>query len=689
MRISSSRRRGGVALAAVLPLLAAVSAGTTTAAHAASPAPRQGRAIVAGTKPAWAQPSTDAGAAAGAAPVTARVYLAGRDQAGLEALARQVSDPKSGSYGHYLTAQQLNERFGPTDDQSARVRSWLTSAGMQVIASNAHYLTVQGDVDTAERAFGTELRTYHRDGRTYRAPAADVTVPAALAADVLSVSGLSTAPSRVHPGKARASDAPPAGKSEPRDTLPGPGPAFVNSPPFSTFYGSNPATGTPQAYGATQPYVLQGYNGSQLRSAYGAAETGLTGRGVKVAIVDAYDSPTLGDDVTQYAAAHGDAPYGKNQLLRYDPAVWTHTTADTSVDPNACDASGWYGEQTLDVEALHGMAPEADISYVGAASCTDPDLIDALDRVVDQHLADIVSNSYGEAENASDPSLDQVYRRIFVRGAVQGIGFYFSSGDDGDEVAKTGTKQSDVPASMPWVTAVGGTSLGLDSSNSYRFETGWGTLKSVLSTDGTSWTNFPGTFNGGAGGGTSSRFDAPFYQNGIVPEALVTANGGRNRVVPDIAAVADPNTGFLVGQTQAFPDGTAKYSEYRVGGTSLACPVTAGLQALAQQAQGSPLGFANPAIYARFGSGAYHDVTDHPFGPGSELAEVRVDFTNSVDASAGTVTSLRTLGKDSSLSAVEGYDDVTGVGTPSADYLRSYCPPDDHDHDHDGGHDAP
>ena len=620
------------------------------------------------------------------------MYLAGRDQAGLETLARQVSDPKSSSYGHYLTAQQLNDRFGPTDEQSARVRSWLTSSGMQVIASNAHYLTVQGDVDTAERAFGTELRTYHRDGRTYRAPAADVTVPAALAADVLSVSGLSTAPSRVHPGKARASEAPPA----PRDTLPGPGPAFVNSPPFSTFYGSNPATGTPQAYGATQPYVLQGYNGSQLRSAYGAAESGLTGRGVKVAIVDAYDSPTLGDDVTQYAAAHGDAAYGKNQLLRYDPAVWTHTTADTSVDPNACDASGWYGEQALDVEALHGVAPEADISYVGAASCTDPDLLDALDRVVDQHLADIVSNSYGEAENASDPSLDQVYRRIFVRGAVEGIGFYFSSGDDGDEVAKTGTKQSDVPASMPWVTAVGGTSLGLNSSNSYRFETGWGTLKSVLSADGASWTNFPGAFNGGAGGGTSSRFDAPFYQNGIVPETLVTANGGRNRVVPDIAAVADPNTGFLVGQTQAFPDGTAKYSEYRVGGTSLACPVMAGIQALAQQAKGSPLGFANPAIYARFGSGAYHDVTDHPFGPGSELAEVRVDFTNSVDSSAGTVTSLRTLGKDSSLSAVEGYDDVTGVGSPSADYLRSYCPPDDGGHDAgrdhdggDGGHDAP
>ncbi|MEZ0022599.1 subtilase family serine protease [Kitasatospora sp. MAP12-15] len=674
MHFPRSFRRGGVLLAAALPLLAAVAAGT--AARAATPAPRQGRAVVQGTRPAWAQPSADQGAAAGSAAVTARVYLAGRDLAGLTALAKEVSDPASSSYGHYLTARQLADRFSSDDAQQSRVRDWLTSAGLRVTAASDHYLTVQGDVDTAQRAFGTELRTYSKGGRTYRAPASDVTVPADLAADVLSVSGLSTAPSQVHPGHGAAHRTS-SGRAHPSDTLPGPANAFVNSGPFSTFYGSNPATGTPAAYGATQPYVIQGYTGTQLRSAYGATESGLTGRGATVAVVDAYDSPTLGDDVTRYAAAHGDAPYAKDQLLRYDPAVWTDTAEKSDQTPDGCGASGWYGEQTLDVEALHAMAPEADISYVGASSCNDPDLLDALDRVVDRHLADIVSNSWGEPENASDPALDRVYTDVFQRGAVEGIGFYFSSGDDGDEVANTGTKQSDMPASLPWVTAVGGTALGLDQADKYRFETGWGTRKALLSADGKSWTDFPGAFTGGSGGGTSARFKQPGYQRGIVPEDLVTANGGRNRVVPDIAAVADPNTGFLVGQTQAFPDGSVKYSEYRIGGTSLACPALAGLQALAQQAKGSPLGFANPAIYARYGTGAYHQVTDHPFGPGTELAEVRVDFANSVDAAAGTVTSLRSLGMDSSLVAVEGYNAVTGVGSPTADYLRSYaCPPD-------------
>ena len=673
MRLTRSFRRGGVLLAAALPLLAAATTGP--AARAQSPAPRQGRAVVAGTRPGWAQPSADQGAAAGSAAVTARVYLAGRDHAGLAALVKGVSDPRSPSYGHYLTPRQLTDRFSSDEAQSGRVRAWLTSAGLRVTALNDHYLTVQGDVDTAQRAFGTELRTYRRDGRTYRAPATDITVPADLAADVLSVSGLTTAPSQAHPGHAASRRTAPD-RAHPADTLPGPATAVVDTGPYSAYYGASPATGTPEAYGATQPYVLQGYDGTQLRAAYGATETGLTGRGVTVAVVDAYDSPTLGDDVARYAAAHGDAPYAKDQLLRYDPATWTDTPDKSAQAPDGCGASGWYGEQTLDVEALHGMAPEAAISYVGASSCNDADLLDALNRVVDHHLADIVSNSWGEPENAGDPALDRVYSDLFQRGAAIGIGFYFSSGDNGDELANTMTKQTDLPASLPGVTAVGGTSLGLDQSGNYRFETGWGTRKAVLSADGKSWTGFPGVFTGGSGGGTSARFAEPPYQDGVVPEALVTANGGRGRVVPDIAAVADPNTGFLVGQSQTFPDGSVRYGEYRVGGTSLACPALAGIQALAQQAAGIPLGFANPAIYARYGTDAYHAVTDHPFGPDTQLAEVRVDFTNEVDAAAGTVTSIRSLGQDSSLSATEGYNPVTGVGTPTAGYLRSYlCPP--------------
>jgi subtilase family serine protease len=206
------------------------------------------------------------------------------------------------------------------------------------------------------------------------------------------------------------------------------------------------------------------------------------------------------------------------------------------------------------------------------------------------------------------------------------------------------------------VTAVGGTSLAVGKGDKYLWETGWGTDKANLSADGKSWTDFPGGYTSGAGGGTSRTVPQPYYQKGVVP---------------DIAAIADPNTGFLVGQTQTFPDGSQQYSEYRIGGTSLAAPVIAAVQALAQEARGGKaIGFANPAIYAQYGSRVYHDVVDKPTG--KNLAVARVDYANSFDASDGLLTSVRSLGTDSSLKAVKGYDDVTGVGSPAKGYVNSY-----------------
>ncbi|GAA3805421.1 hypothetical protein GCM10023083_45760 [Streptomyces phyllanthi] len=106
-------------------------------------------------------------------------------------------------------------------------------------------------------------------------------------------------------------------------------------------------------------------------------------------------------------------------------------------------------------------------------------------------------------------------------------------------------------------------------------------------------------------------------------------------------------------------------------GISLAAPVVAGVPALAQEARGGwAIGFANPAIHARYGSKAYHDVTDDPTGRGLSVAHV--DHVNGYDATDGLTTSVRTLGRDSSLRAVRGYDDVTWVGSPAGGYVESY-----------------
>jgi subtilase family serine protease len=199
---------------------------------------------------------------------------------------------------------------------------------------------------------------------------------------------------------------------------------------------------------------------------------------------------------------------------------------------------------------------------------------------------------------------------------------------------------------------VGGTSLGIDASNQRTVETGWGTSNyncTTLACTRTGWLY-------GAGGGVSVVFAEPWYQQ----MAGLTLSG---RGLPDVAALADPQTGLLVGQTQAFPDGTY-YDEYRIGGTSLASPIFAGIMALADQKAGHPHGFANPLIYDN--PTAFYDVLS------VKTAVARRNYNNSVDASGGTADRLRTFDDYSGSSTQhtnQGWDNVTGLGTPNASFL--------------------
>ena len=198
------------------------------------------------------------------------------------------------------------------------------------------------------------------------------------------------------------------------------------------------------------------------------------------------------------------------------------------------------------------------------------------------------------------------------------------------------TPTPDWPASSPWVTAVGGTSLGVNATNDRQFEFGWQTGKITLDTSTTPAT-WPTkiTYNGGAGGGTSRLFAQPSYQAGVVPSTISQTYGGAAmRAVPDVAAVADPNTGMLVGQTQTQADGTSGFSFYRIGGTSLASPLYAGMFALAVQNHGE-YGLANPALYSTRATSK--DITKTGL-TGAQSGDLRVDFANTVDARTATST---------------------------------------------------
>jgi subtilase family serine protease len=172
----------------------------------------------------------------------------------------------------------------------------------------------------------------------------------------------------------------------------------------------------------------------------------------------------------------------------------------------------------------------------------------------------------------------------------------------------------------------------------------------------------PATYNSGGGGGASMLFAQPFYQRGVVPPSMSGASSGQPmRVVPDIAMAGDPNTGMMVGETQVFPDGTY-WDQYRIGGTSLSSPLLAGMVAVASQRVHRPLGFANPLYYRLLYTGALHDEV----APLRPLHEVRANYVNGVDASAGRSFELQTVDvQTSTLHDVPGYDNETGVGSPN------------------------
>lgn len=610
-----------------------------------------------------------------------RVYLAARDPNGLAAYAAAVSDPRQPDYRHYLTAGEFEGRYGPAPQQIADVVDWLHTAGLSVVATNDHYVSAQGDQPSVERAFATRLDDYAVHGDVYYAPATPVSVPESIGDAVSGVSGLDDEPDRTAPDFDNGGGSPqsvaakdvPAGRPARSaaviahgvtSTDAPPVAAFVNSGPFSSSYGSTVAANLPAAYGAEQPYAVQGYTGAQLRAAYGASSK-QTGAGVSVAVITAYASPTIVSDTANYARLNGGTPYQNGQLRQITPASYN--------DVDFCGASGWFEEQSLDVEAVHAVAPAADITLVSSASCHNTDQFDSVADVVDNHLADIVSNSWS-AVDAVTPTAQQALEQLFQQGAVEGIGFYFADGDNGDQ-GDLLNGVPDFPGSDPWVTSVGGTTLASGAGNSYLWETGWGTNVAHLTADGTAWDALPGSFSSGTGGGVVVGDPQPAYQVGVVPDSLAKPAGAtvRYRVIPDIAADADPATGILVGDTAEFPDGTVRYNQHRIGGTSLATPVIAGIQALVQQTEGGrPLGFADPAIYNRYGTAAFHDPTGDPLGNGQPPAQVRVDFVNAVDASQGVTTTLRTSGRDTSLTTTPGYDDTTGVGTPTAQYLKSF-----------------
>jgi subtilase family serine protease len=665
--------------------LAAAAIACTAMASGASAATATGNVA------AWVKDAKLIGAAPGDRSVTIAVHMGVSNAAALKKFATEVSTPTNRDYGKYLTVEEFGARFAPAGAEVAAVKEMLEHAGMTDVRVGPHgiYVSANATVTQLRNSFKVTQNLYSYRGMTLRANREEPTVPAALAGKILYIDGLDDSGLLRQPYHHSATmgklAAPQEKSSTSASTVTPPPVAAGNPSPYcNKSYGASVIVATlstaADVYGAAIPWLDCGYTPQQIQEAYGLSKTKYTGKGVTVAIVDAFASPTLLADANRYAKNH-DLPKlvsGEN-FSEIIPLGIYNVPAD-----QVSNAYGWWTEQSLDMAAVHGAAPGANIVFVGSVD-NGTSLQIAFINTLYNHVADVVTDSWGDNGEGIAPGTQAVYDQAAEAAAAQGMTVLFSSGDDGDLAAINGVAGGSWPATSAWVTGVGGTSLLLGDDGA-KAEYGWGTYRDFLTdatvnsatsvTDsgvettsgfGFTWDAF--SFYAGAGGGISLLESQPSYQANAVPAYLavslnlasfeVVTLPAPQRVSPDVAMDADPYTGYLYGETftiagNAIADSgckpisaTEEYCENAIGGTSLASPLFAGVMAVMNQkrnAEGEPLvGFVNPLLYSAGSRGngvEFNQALNQIVAPtenvsvlrgyAANLNEVRVVTVNSV-----------------------------------------------------------
>jgi subtilase family serine protease len=563
-----------------------------------------------GSAPAVPKDAHIAGALATSVPLHITVTLKPRNPARLAAFAEDVSTPGSPLYRDYITPAQFAQRFGATPDAVQAVESSLKAHGLVPgpVSANSLSIRVTATASQLSRAFSTSFaRVALASGKTAIVNQQAPLVDPGVAGDVQAVIGLNTL-STAKPLLVRSHRA-----------------ATATTPHVV------PATGGPEPCAAASSVgaSMGGFTSDQIAAAYGLSglyQSGDEGAGQTVAVLE-LESYDPGD------IAAFDQCYGASTL-----------PTNVSIDGGAGSGAG-AGEAALDIENVIGLAPKAKIDvYEGPNSGNGP--YDVMNAIISQRAAQVVTTSWGQCEELEGFSQATSENALFEEAAAQGMTIVSASGDDGSEdcFPTPQTLQVDDPASQPFVTGVGGTTLSANPTTGARLgETVWNDGPSI----------------GASGGGISSFWTMPSYQKDA-PGSLHVVNGnssgepcralsGDCREVPDVSADGDPNTGYVIywnGSNSAVPPATVGWQV--VGGTSAAAPAWAALIALTNASTGcagAPIGFANPALY-HAGGVAYSS-----------------DFN---DVTSGDNDMTGTFGL---FPAGSGYDMATGLGSPNGTAL--------------------
>ena len=542
-------------------------------------------------------------------------------QAALKQLLAEQQDPSSPNYHKWLTPQQFGQRFGLNSADVAKITRWLRSQGFSIaqVARGRDWIAFSGTVAQVQRAFHTELHRYNVDGEERFANATEPSIPKALEGIVAGFRGLNNF--RLEPMNVKKSDA----TTISADYFSGGG-NYLAPGDIATIYDIGPL--------------------------YTA---GIDGTGMKIAIMGQTDIYAV--DIAQFRAGFGLSANVPQQIL-----------------PTGCSDPGVTGdlqEADIDLEWSGAVARNATIIFVKCDTTTNSGVFSSALYAIDNDLAPVISMSYGGCESLNGQTNVLQFQSLVQKANSEGITFLASSGDSGAAACDAGSATTaaqglavNFPASIPEVTAVGGTEFN-EGSGTY-----WGTSNganggSVLSyipelawDDNSTGTGFDPHL-ASSGGGASIYLPKPPWQTG----PGVPNNNFRN--VPDVAMSASADhDGYIVCTNNGSCAGGVQ-NGLIFGGTSVATPVFAGVVTLLNQQTGSAgLGNINLTLYqfAQSMPTAFHDVPAGNYNNGGSANP----SGNTVPCQQGTTNCPASAPLQFGFRTGTGYDQVTGLGSVDA-----------------------
>lgn len=529
-------------------------------------------------------------------------------QQALDKLLAEQQDPNSANYRNWLTPQQFADQFGAADVDVEKVKDWLLSQGFTIdeVSPSNGWISFSGSAGQIASALQTELHQYAVNGQLHYANGTEPLVPAAMSTLVAGFRNLNN----FHP-QARALK-----RLHPRFTSDISGNHFLAPDDFARVY-----------------------------NLFGLYSSGIDGTGQKLAVMGQSDIKLT--DIATFRSLSGLPTSAPSVILvpgSQDPGVVTSELAEAS----------------LDVEWAGAVARNAQIIYVNSKN----GVLDSLQYAIGANLAPVLSISYGACEALFTSSDVQILTSMAQQANAQGQTIISPSGDDGAADCDYSTSSTpitvathglavDIPAAMPYVTGIGGTTFAEDSGTYWSSSNSSSNGSALYYIPEGAWNDTAFDIANGAGlaasgGGASTVFAKPGWQTGLG----VPADGVRD--VPDISFAASVNhDGYLICSNGDCVNGYRNTDTTLdvVGGTSVGVPVFAGVVALLNQKMGVSQGNVNPRLYALNAQAPYvfHDVTG-----GDNMVPCQQGTTDCPNG--GTI----------GYKAGAGYDLVTGLGSIDA-----------------------